>query len=73
MERTVIYAGDDGYVEFEDPSTLHWHWDNTPWGEGTEIIPFEDAADYFESAGREDIAELIRNRETCEYGHRGTF
>lgn len=73
MKKTTIYAGDDGYVEFEDPSTLHWHWDNTPWGEGDEFIPFAEAADYFESRGREDIAELVRNRETYEYGNRGIF
>ena len=71
--KTTIYEADDGFVRFQDETSLEWHWDNTPWGEGTEIIPFEDAADYFESAGREDIAELIRKRETCIYGKYDSF
>jgi hypothetical protein len=70
---TIIYEADDGYVRFQDENTLEWHWDNFPDGEGTEIIPIADAADYFESSGREDIAALIRNRETCVYGHYGKF
>ena len=71
--KTVVYEADDGHVVFQNENTLVWHWDNGPDGEGTEIIPFTDAADYFESAGREDIAELIRNRETCSYGRYGQF
>ncbi len=71
--KTIIYEADDGFVEFEDNENLHWHWDNGPDGEGNEFIPFEDAADYFESAGREDIAELIRKQKTCIYGHYGRF
>ena len=73
MKKTVIYEADDGFVEFENPNSLHWHWDNGPDGEGDEIIHFPGAADYFESAGREDIAELIRKRETCIYGKYGQF
>ena len=73
MRATTIYEADDGYVRFLRNDTLEWHWDNCPDGEGTEIIPFTDAADFFEGSGREDIAGLIRNRETCVYGHYGKF
>lgn len=37
------------------------------------LSPLAGAADYFESAGREDITELIRNRETYSYGRYGQF
>ena len=73
MKKTVIYEADDGFVEFENPSTLHWYWDNGDGNTGDEYVPFEDAADYFEGSGREDIAKLIRNRETYHYGHYGQF
>ena len=73
MKKTTIYEADDGFVRFEDDRNLFWHWDNGPDGEGDEIIPLAGAADYFESAGREDIAELIRKRETCIYGKYGQF
>lgn len=73
MKKTTIYEADDGYVRFQDENTLEWHWCNFPDGEGTEIIPFTDAADYFESSGREDIAELIRQRKTCIYGKYDSF
>jgi len=71
--KTTIYEADDGYVRFQDENTLEWHWDNGPDGEGTEIIPFAEAADYFEGSGREDIAELIRKRKTYVYGHSESF
>jgi len=71
--KTTIYEADDGFVRFQDETSLEWHWDNGPDGEGTEIIPFTDAADYFEGSGREDIAKLIRNRETYSYGRYGQF
>ncbi len=73
MKKTTIYEADDGYVRFQSEKNLEWHWDNGPDGEGTEIIPVADAADYFEGSGREDIAELIRNRETYSYGRYGQF
>lgn len=73
MKKTTIYEADDGFVRFEDDRNLFWHWDNGPDGEGDEIIPLAGAADYFESAGREDITELIRNRETYSYGRYGQF
>ncbi|MDD3654994.1 MAG: hypothetical protein PHO01_12610 [Desulfotomaculaceae bacterium] len=73
MRATTIYEADDGYVRFQDENTLEWHWDNGYDGEGTEIIPFIDAADFFEGSGREDIAALIRQRKTCIYGKYGSF
>ena len=71
--KTTIYEADDGYVRFLKDDTLEWRWYNGPDGKGTEIIPFAEAADYFESSGREDIAELIRKRETYIYGNYGHF
>ena len=71
--KTTIYEADDGFVEFENSSTLHWYWDNGDGSTGDEYVPFEDAADYFEGSGREDIAELIQNRETYIYGNYGRF
>jgi hypothetical protein len=73
MKTTTIYEADDGFVRFLKDDILEWHWDNGPDGEGTEIIPVADAADYFEVSGREDIAGLIRNRETCIYNKYGSF
>ena len=71
--KTTIYEADDGFIEFESPNTLHWYWDNGDGNTGDEVIPLAEAVDYFESAGREDIAQLIKNRETCIYGKYDQF
>ena len=73
MKWITIYEADDGVVSFCDKDRLEWSWHNPDGEKGTEIISLSEAEEYFRGSGREDIADLISNRQTYVYGHIGEF
>ena len=74
MKWITIYEADDGTVNFcSKEDDLEWSWHNPDGEKGTEIIPLSEAEEYFRESGREDIADLIANRQTYVYGHIGEF
>lgn len=60
LTSNTIYAKDDGSVTIYSDGRVEWYWDNGPYGKGVEIYSYEEAARELEMAGRENLAELVR-------------